>query len=77
MTGQIPVFRNLLVALCLGAGLGVVYGFLRPARRSHPHLADLIFVCCAFYAWLWHGFAVCRGDLRLGYTLALLAGGVV
>ena len=42
--------------------------------RKHPHLADLVFGGGLLWAWLYVGFAVCAGDLRLGYTGALFAG---
>lgn len=61
-------------ALALGAGLGVVYGFLRPLRPRWTLLTDLVFVLAALYAWLFLGFAVCRGEIRLAGTGGLLAG---
>ena len=59
------------IGLLLGAGLGVVYGFLRPLRLKWTHLADLMFVIVLFWAWLYLSFAVCRGDIRLAITAAL------
>ena len=67
-------FRRLLVACLMGAGLGILYGFLRPPRRRHPHLSDLLFSGCAFWVWLYLSFAVCRGDVRIGYTAGLFIG---
>jgi hypothetical protein len=43
-------------------------------RIRHPHLSDLIFVGVMGYFWLVHSFAVCRGDIRLGYTMGLFLG---
>lgn len=63
------------VAIALGGGLGLCYGFLRPLRPRHTTFADLVFVAVAFWVWLYLGFAVCRGDLRLGYTAGLVCGG--
>ena len=60
------------VALVLGAGLGLVYSFLRPVKRRW--LADLIFVFCAGWAWLVLAFRVCRGDLRGAYLLGMTVG---
>ena len=60
--------------LLLGMGLGLVYGFLRPLRRRHRAVPDLIFVAAAMYAWLVLSFGVCAGDIRLGTTAALPVG---
>lgn len=62
------------IGLLLGAGLGVVYGFLRPLRPKFTHLADLVFVVAMFWAWLYLSFAVCQGDIRLAITGALAIG---
>lgn len=61
----------------IGAILGVWYGFLRPLRPRHSFLSDLLFLPALFYAWLYLSFAICRGDIRLGYTMGLLVGAVV
>lgn len=62
-------------AVCLlGLGLGAVYGFLRPPRQRHVHLTDGIFLVFFTWAWLWAGFGICQGDLRLGYTMGLFLG---
>lgn len=63
--------------LVLGLGLGAVYGFLRPLRRRHSVLPDLIFVAAAFYGWLVLSFGICQGDIRLGTTAALPLGAVL
>lgn len=68
-------FQRFTIALALGAGLGLFYGFLRPIRPRHSHLSDLIFLFGVGWAWLYLSFAVCRGDLRLGYHAGLLCGG--
>lgn len=60
--------------LLIGAGLGLVYGFLRPLRRRHCIVPDLIFLLIAFYGWLVLSFGICRGDIRLGTTVALPVG---
>ena len=56
----------------LGCGLGLIYGFLRPLRPRW--VADLIFIATLFLAWLYLGFGLCRGDLRMVYTLTLPSG---
>ena len=66
-----------LCACGIGLILGMYYGFLRPLRPKHTLLSDALFVPALFYGWLYLGFAVCRGDLRMGYCLGLLAGGLV
>ena len=69
--------RRFLIACLLGLGLGLVYGFLRPLRRRRPVLADILFLPFMGYLWLYLGFAVCRGDLRLGYCAGLPLGGII
>ena len=58
--------------LLLGGGLGLLYGFLRFFRPRW--LGDLLFVIVLFQTWLYLGFGLCRGDLRMGYTIALCSG---
>ena len=77
MTGPAEDGRRFLMACLIGLGLGLVYGFLRPLRRKRPVFADLMFLPAMGYAWLYLGFAVCRGDLRLGYCAGLLFGAVI
>ena len=77
MNGPLPAAVRFACALLLGAAVGLYYGFLRPLRRAHVHLADLLFFPGLFAAWLYLSFAVCRGDLRLAYTLGLLIGAVL
>ena len=77
MIAPAEAFRRFVLACLLGVGLGLVYGFLRPARKKHRHLADLLFVLAAFWAWLQLSFGICGGDLRFGYTAGLAAGAVV
>ena len=66
--------QRFLVGLALGGILGLWYGFLRPLGRRHRHWADLAFMAAVFPAWLWHSFAVCRGDISIWYTLSLFLG---
>ena len=67
-------FRRFLTGLVLGCVLGIFYGFLRPVRRGKAVLSDLIFVLLAGWIYLYYGFAVCRGDLRMGYLAAPILG---
>ena len=62
-------------ACLLGAGLGLVYGFLRPLRRRFPNLSDLLFLICALWGTLLLMFGICRGDFRFPYCGGLFLGG--
>lgn len=64
-------------ACLIGGALGVYYGFLRPLRPRHTVLSDLLFLPALGYGWLYLSFAICRGDIRLGYTAGLLVGALV
>ena len=61
-------------ALLMGAGLGLLHSFLRPPRRRFTALADLIFGLALLGCWIYLSFAVCRGDIRLGYVLGIPLG---
>ena len=74
MTAPSVAARYALAALGMGVGLGVIYGFLRPLRPRLTVLADLCFVALAWRLWLEHTFAICGGDSRLAYALAMLLG---
>ncbi len=63
-----------LVACLLGLPLGACYSFLRPLHRRHPVASDLLFLPVLFYGWLYLGFAVCHGDIRIGYCAGLALG---
>ena len=60
----------------LGLLLGVWYGLLRPLRPRHTAWADGAFVLGAAWAWLYLGFGICGGDLRLGNCAGLALGAV-
>ena len=77
MNGPAQDGRRFLIACLLGLGLGLIYGFLRPLRKRHPIFADILFLPFMGYGWLYLGFAVCRGDLRLGYCAGLPLGGIL
>lgn len=74
MTAPAVAALRFALACGLGLGLGVVYSFLRPLRPRLTHLADGIFVLCLLSAWVYLGFGICGGDLRLGYTAGLFVG---
>ena len=71
MTAPQTALVRLAWALGLGMGLGLLYGFLRPLRRRCHWPADLLFVAAALYAWVYLSFGVCRGDIRMGATVAM------
>lgn len=67
-------FARFVTGLLLGCVLGIYYGFLRPIRRRRTFFPDLLFVMAAGWIYLHYGFAVCRGDLRMGYLAAPILG---
>lgn len=74
MTPPAESFRWLLAAFGIGLILGLVHGFLRPLRRKKSWGADLLFVAAMFAGWLYLGFGVCGGDLRLGWLMGMFGG---
>lgn len=58
----------------IGGILGIFYGFFRPLRKHHPVIGDLLFTPFLIYGWLYLCFAVCRGDIRIGYCMGLPIG---
>jgi len=76
MTPSTAAYR-FAVSCLLGGVLGVYYGFLRPLRRHRQALGDGLFLLGAGWCWVYLGFGVCGGDLRLGYLGGLLAGGLI
>jgi len=74
MTAPALAAARFAAAFLLGAALGPVYDFLRPLRPRLTALADLLFLMPATGAWLYLNFAVCRGDIRLGYVLGIPLG---
>ena len=77
MTAPEEAARRFLWACLLGLPLGAAYDFLRPLRPKFTAVSDGLFLLAAGWAWLYLGFGICRGDLRLGYSAGLLAGGLV
>lgn len=77
LTGPALDAARFLYACLLGGALGLYYGFLRPLRPRHTALSDLLFLPALGWAWLYLGFAICRGDIRLGYCSGLLIGAMV
>ena len=76
MTTPEIAFGRFVTGLLLGCLLGVYYGFLRPLRRRRTFLPDLLFVAAAGWVYLYYGFAICRGDLRMGYMAAPILGAI-
>ena len=69
-------FGRFATGLLLGCLLGVCYGFLRPLGRRRTFFPDLLFAAAAGWVYLYYGFAVCRGDLRMGYLAAPISGAI-
>lgn len=74
MTAPYLAAARFAIACAIGLGLGVVYSFLRPLRQKATTLGDLLFLLFFAAGWVYLGFAVCRGDLRLGYSAGLIVG---
>ena len=77
MTAPEEAAGRFLWACLLGLPLGAAYDFLRPLRPKFTAAADGLFLLAVGWAWLYLGFGICRGDLRLGYSAGLLAGGLI
>ncbi len=77
MTAPALAAHRFVCCCLLGAALGVYYEFLRPLRPRHTLAADALFLTGCVWVWLIMSFRVYRGDLRLGYSAGLLAGGIV
>ena len=76
MTTPEIAFKRFTAGLMFGCLLGVYYGFLRPLRRKRTFFPDLLFVAAAGWIYLYYGFNLCRGDLRMGYVAAPILGAV-
>jgi hypothetical protein len=74
MTAPGIAFARFFWACGLGVGLGIWYGFLRPLRPRHTFLADSLFILILLPVWIFHSFAICLGDMRLGYLGGLFLG---
>lgn len=74
MTAPAVAALRFFLACVLGLGLGVIYSFLRPLRPRLTGLSDALFVVSLLMAWVYLGFGICGGDLRLGYTAGLFVG---
>ena len=71
MNDPLAAARLFACAFLLGCLLGLLHGFLRPLREKLPNISDAIFAVVLFYVWLYLSFALCRGDIRMGYTAGL------
>ena len=74
MTVPALAAERFLRCLAVGLALGCCYGALRPLRHRATALADGIFGVLLLWGWVFCGFGICGGDLRLGMTLAMLLG---
>ena len=61
-------------SLGLGILCGIAYDFLDTPGRRFRKTCDGIFVLFFFRCWLELSFRICRGDIRLGCYLGMLAG---
>lgn len=62
---------RLLGCFLTGALLGPGMDLLRPIHRRLPRLTELLLCGLLLTAWLFASFGLCRGDLQLGYDLAM------
>ena len=67
--------KRLAAAGLTGMGLGLFYGFLRPLRSKSTALGDFLFLVAGIFGWIYVSFGICQGDIRLGYTAGIVAGG--
>ena len=74
MTPPALAAARFLQGCLLGIPAGIWYGFLRPLRPRFTALSDLLFLLGFYWCWIYFSFAVCRGDLRLGYAAGLFLG---
>lgn len=65
-------FARLLWSVGLGCGLGLGFDIVRPLRPRF--IGDLIYLCFLGWIWLQFTFAICLGDLRLGYLFGAVLG---
>ena len=77
MTAPYLAAQRFAIACLLGCALGAYYGFLRPLRPKWTTLSDILFLLGGFWVWIYLGFGICGGDLRMGYTAGLFLGGIV
>ena len=68
------VWRRLLGCFLTGVVLGPTVDLLRPLGRGTPILTRAGICAELFLGWLFAMFGICRGELRLGWYLALLGG---
>ena len=76
MNAPSVAFGRFVIGILLGCVIGLFYGFLRPVQKGRAIFPDLIFTAFAGWVLIYYGFAVCRGDLRMGYLFATGAGAV-
>ena len=59
MTAPALAARFFGTACLLGAGLGLLYGFLRPLRPRHTLAVDGLFVTVLLWTWICLAFGIC------------------
>ena len=68
------VWNRLAGCFLAGVLLGPAADLFRSLHRRLPVLTQLVIGTEFFLCWLWLGFGLCRGDLRIGYLLGTAAG---
>lgn len=76
MTTPAEAALRFVWGLALGMVLGAVYDFLRPLRKKRNAPADLLFVLIAFQVWIYLSFGICKSDIRIDITAALVIGAI-
>ena len=61
------VWHRLTGCFLAGVLLGPSADLFRPLHRRLPVMTQLIIGTEFFLCWLYLGFGLCRGDLRMGY----------
>ena len=68
------VWARLLGCFLCGVLLGPAVDFLRPLGKKLPILTRMLICAELVLCWLFALFGICRGELRLGWYLAMMAG---
>ena len=76
MTPEV-VWQRLAGCFLEGVLLGAAADVFRPLHRRFPRLCELLIGLELLFAWLHSSFALCQGELRLGFYLALLLGALL
>ena len=68
------VGQRLVGCFLWGVLLGAAADVFKPLHRRLPRLSELLIGLELLFVWLHSSFALCRGELRVGFYLALLLG---